>query len=33
MLAGLLRIDALAALEELPEAWRRTDRSRLTSWM
>jgi CHAD domain-containing protein len=33
MLAGLLRADAIAAVEELPAAWRRTDRHRLTSWM
>jgi CHAD domain-containing protein len=33
MLAGLLRADAAAAREELPGAWHRADRRRLTSWM
>jgi CHAD domain-containing protein len=33
MLAGLLRADAISAVEQLPEAWRRTDRHRLTAWL
>jgi CHAD domain-containing protein len=33
MLAGLLHADALAATADLPRAWRRTDRRRLTAWM
>jgi CHAD domain-containing protein len=33
MLAGLLRADALAAIDALPAAWRRANRRRLRSWM
>jgi CHAD domain-containing protein len=33
MLAGLLHADALAAVEQLPRAWRRTDHRKLRAWM
>jgi CHAD domain-containing protein len=33
MLAGLLRADAVAAAEDVPAAWKKTDRKHLTSWM